>query len=237
MTSKLSSTQIKSACVAAALLVLGGCAATEGASDNPILRKFQWFSYMEGGDFRDTCGHGETDRYRLIYNAVYTEQVRIYELSPRALALHARVMLPADVRSFSINGLDGLLDPWRGKTAVTQLATSDVDAIVADLKAVGVFGPPNVGTELASQGFFWTIAACHEGQYHFTGFSWPSTDLENLSFAKTLFDLDQTEIFINAPRKTKTSKFAYPANKSKVQVQQYHQKIGERGLVDLRSLF
>jgi len=237
MTLKLSSTKIKTACVAAALLVLGACTATTGGADNPVTRKFQWFSYMEGGDFRDTCGHGETNRYRLIYNAVYTEQVRIYELSPRALSLHTRVMLPADVRSFSLNGLDGLLDPWRGKTAVTQLAASDVGAIISDLKASGVFGPPNVGTELASQGFFWTIAACHEGTYHFTGFSWPSQDWENIRFAETLFALDQTEIAINAPRKTKTSKFAYPANKGKVAVQQFHQKIGEQGLVRLSDLF
>lgn len=240
MTLKSLSTRIKAvrlSLAVAAVLAVSACAATEGGADNSVLRKFQWFSYMEGGDFRDTCKVGAENRYRLIYNAVYTEQVRIYELSEQTSSLHTRVLLPADVKAFSINGLDGLLDPWRGKTAVTQLVTSDIDTIVADLKDAGAFGPPNVGTELASQGFFWTIAACHEGSYHFTGFSWPSTDLENLSFAKTIFGLDQTEISINAPRKTKTSRFAYPQNQSKVAVQQYHQKVGEHGLVRLGDLF
>ena len=240
MTSKLLSTRIKAvrlAAAACAVLALGACAATEGGVDNPVLRKFQWFSYMEGGDFRDTCKAGAENRYRIIYNAVYTEQVRIYDLSERVSSLYTRVMLPADLRDFSIDSFGGLLDPWRGNTAITVLSASDLGGIVADLEASGAFGPPNVGAELSSREFFWTLASCHDGAYHFTGFSWPSPQWDQAHFADTLFALDSTDIPVNPPRKTNTRRKPYASNAPTRDKQKYNQMVGERGLVGFGPLF
>lgn len=241
MTSKLSNTQVKGLRLAAILSVvlsLGACAVTEGGADNPVLRKFQWFSYMEGGDFRDTCKDGGANRYRMIYNAVYTEQVRIYELSPRASMLHTQVMLPMDLRDFQVDSLAGLLDPWRGVEADTVLSASDLNGALADLVASGAFGPPNVGAELSSKGFFWTIASCHDGAYHFTGFPWPSPQWDQARFAETLFALDRTGVAVNPPRTTDTSRLhKYEEKVPRRKVQQYQQKVGEHGLAGIGPLF
>lgn len=241
MTSKLSSTRIKAmrlGVAVAAVLALGACAATEGGADNPVLRKFQWFSYMEGGDFRDMCKAGSENRYRLIYNAVYTEQVRIYELSEQTSSLHTRVMLPVNLRDFSTESFSGLLGPWRGTVSDTDLSAAEFGGVVADLEASGAFGPPNVGAQLSSKGFFWTLASCHDGAYHFTGFAWPSPQWDRARFAQTLFALDSTGIAVNEARKTNTSRELHYADRQpRRHIKQYHQEVGERGLAGFGPLF
>src|SRR5690242_20707907 len=59
---------------AAALGLLAGCAYHgdhRGTVDNPGVRKVAWFSYLDGGDIRDTCAPGSPDRFRLVYNGQY----------------------------------------------------------------------------------------------------------------------------------------------------------------------
>ena len=241
MTSKLSNMWTKAKAKLTGVLALGllaGCAAQPGGADNPITNKFQWFSYIEGGDFRNACGPGAPDRYRIIYNAVYTEQVRIYELTSAPMRLHTRVLLPMDLRDFRVDSLGGLLDPWRGQAAGADLSAPDMDALVADLDAFGAFGSPNQGAELSSKGFFWTVAACHKGRYHFTGFPWPSAQWDQARFTTRLFALDPTGVPVNEPRKTKTSReLGTPKGPQKNPVQQYHLKVGKNGLVGWGTLF
>lgn len=240
MTMKLSRATAKPVLAVLAALVLTGCTASEGARDNPLLRKFQWFSYMEGGDFKDTCGPGAPSIYRMVYNAVYTEQVRIYELDPQANTLAARVFGKANLRHLSISSLNDLLNPWRGTEAVTRVSASDVQGLLGDLDASGAFGPPNVGAELSSKGFFWTIAACHEGQYHFTGFAWPGTAWDRARFTGRLFALDRTGVAVNDPRKTVTDRKLGENKTSSQRVDtrnQYHVKVGENGLDGFQPLF
>ena len=70
---------------ALAMLVLaGGCSYQLGGIGNPITRKFQYFSYLDGEDIRRDCVAGAPARYRLVYNANYNEQVRAYDLRRNA---------------------------------------------------------------------------------------------------------------------------------------------------------
>lgn len=242
MTLKLSIARIKptlgSLGLAVGLLALGACTALEGVVDSPILRKFQWFSFLEGGDFKDTCGPNASARYRMVYNAVYTEQVRIYELDPAAGVLEARVVGPANLIGLDVRGVSNLIDPWRGKGATTKLAPSDVDGLVRDLDAFGAFGAPNVGAELSSKGFFWTIAACHEGQYHFTGFQWPNTAWNRATFASRLFVLDETGVGVNDPRWTSVMR-THPTKRDNAgqTANEFHIKVGADGLAGFEPLF
>jgi len=237
LNTKIKAIGLKSVCIACVAGALAACAATKGSDSNPIFRKFQWFSYIEGEDFRDTCD-ATSDRYRLIYNAVYTEQVRIYEVSTASQALHARVMSTMDLRDFNVDSLSGLLDPWRGRAKDAKITKTDLAGLVSDLEGAGVFDRPNVGEELSSRGFFWTIAACHNGTYHFTGFAWPSEKWDKLRFSERLFSLDVTGVAINEPRKTKTGRPLTQTNKSALAIgQEYHLKVGENGLWDLGSMF
>ena len=48
--------------------------------DLPIVRSFHWFGYVGGDDIRQACGKDGRNRLRLVYNAIYDEQVRTYEV-------------------------------------------------------------------------------------------------------------------------------------------------------------
>ena len=48
--------------------------------DQPIVRSFNWFAYVGGDDIRAACRPGGRNRVRLIYNALWEEQVRTYEI-------------------------------------------------------------------------------------------------------------------------------------------------------------
>src|SRR5690606_21540976 len=67
----------------AGLLLAGADSAAQRPDRNvalPIVRSFNWFSYVAGDDIRARCGVDGRDRVRLVYNAIYSEQVRTYEL-------------------------------------------------------------------------------------------------------------------------------------------------------------
>src|SRR5690606_6468296 len=59
------------------LIVLAAC--TYRGADDPVSRKFSWFSYLNGDDIRRECVAGAADRYRFVYNGINVEQVRTYD--------------------------------------------------------------------------------------------------------------------------------------------------------------
>lgn len=181
------------------VLALSGCAYRGGDIDNPVGRKFSWFSFVEGGDLRATCRPGAPDRYRLVYNGVYDEQVRIYELgdgaNPRRLSAH----VVAEANLLAADLLDPL-GPWRGRGAELVVDADTHARLVQALAAGGAFGPPDAGLELPSRSFYWTAAACHRGAYHFNAWRWPSPEFRQLRFPEALFALDRTGVPVNPPR-------------------------------------
>src|SRR5258708_39640919 len=60
-------------------LALAGCTYS-GGIDNPLVRKFEWFSYVAGDDIRSKCGPGSPPQYRLGLNPHWDEQVRASDL-------------------------------------------------------------------------------------------------------------------------------------------------------------
>lgn len=218
-----------------ALAVLAGCTAWPSSSDNPIVRKFSWFSYMEGGDLKNTCAPGAPSRYRLIYNGIYTEQVRVYNLDLEAGRLEARLIEPMDLRNFEVEGVSDLLNPWRGKTAERAMGTVQMNSVLAALEDDGAFGPPAVGVELPSMGFFWTIAACHQGAYHFTGLAWPSEAWDQAHFDDVLFALDPITAPVNPPRETRLRRDPHAGMRYDTQ-NEFIVKVGEDGLAGFEPL-
>ncbi|HEY9164371.1 MAG TPA: hypothetical protein VIN57_07145, partial [Magnetovibrio sp.] len=196
------SSKLKTLGLMAAVLTLGACAAGSDVANSPIQRKFQWFSFMEGGDFKAACTPGSAGRYRMVYNGIYTEQVRVYDLNAETGVLDTQLIEPMDLRDFSVSDLAGVLDPWRGKTSMRLLSRAEVSSIVGALESDGAFGPPAVGVQLPSMGFFWTIASCHDGAYHFTGLAWPSAAWDRARFDDALWAVDPIATAVNPPRKT-----------------------------------
>lgn len=236
MTSKSLKPSVKSICCAALLLAVAGCTAVDGSSDNPVERKFQWFSFMEGGDFKATCAPGAPDRYRMIYNGIYTEHVRIYDLHADTGALNARLIEPMDLSSFEVGSFSDLLNPWRGTPVSRALTTEQTASIVEALDADGAFGPPAVGVQLPSMGFFWTIAACHSGAYHFTGMAWPSEAWDSAQLPAALNAIDPIAKAVNPPRKTTLSRDTR-GGKGYDTRSEFIVEVGEQGLAGLGPIF
>ena len=85
--------------------------------DQPLTRSLNWFAYVGGNDIREACGPGGRSRMRLVYNALWDEQVRIYDvfLQPDGTAgLATRVLAnQGTVTNVIIGSLNDVTAPWR----------------------------------------------------------------------------------------------------------------------------
>ena len=191
-------------CIALAALLLAAC--TYQGYDNPVPRKFSWFSYVNGDDVRSGCAVGAPDQLRFVYNAIYFEQVRSYDLVPAAepgrTEMTTRVTQTADLSGYAVEGsiLD-LFKPWRPVKSITVLRDTDFAELKRAMASDGVLGRAPVGLELPSYEFYWLIAACIDGAFYYHAFLWPKNDVTQLGFAKLLFSWDFTDIPVNPPRK------------------------------------
>src|SRR5471030_2703718 len=83
------------------LASLAGC-----SLDNPLGRSLGWFSYLDAADIRDSCAGGTGERYRLVYNAVWGEQVRGYDVAAASADapanLAARVFFPENLNEINL---------------------------------------------------------------------------------------------------------------------------------------
>lgn len=77
-------------------LFLTACNYT-GRPDNAVERRYTWFSYLAGDDLRESCRSHAPPRYRFVYNAIYSEQVRTYEIN--SLSDDGGDMIDAEVLS------------------------------------------------------------------------------------------------------------------------------------------
>ncbi|MCW8914904.1 MAG: hypothetical protein OQK24_03505 [Magnetovibrio sp.] len=231
MTSNLSK-WTKASVISTIMLGVVGCT-SKGPTSNPFERKFTWLSYIQGSDFSETCSPTHPNQYRLVYNGVYTEQLRTYDLSDSGY-LDVQVIGPANLSGLEVSSFSDLLNPWRGKSANRLLTQDQVDLLVESLKKDGAFGPPAEGLELSSKGFFWTIAACHGGAYHFTALSWPSPAWDEAQFDDVIFALDPSAVAVNPPRKTVTRQ-DMTAGVGEAKPVEFHAKVGKRGLAGFFS--
>ncbi len=179
--------------------LVAGCAYGPGDLDNPIQRKFTWFSFLDAADIRAACDRGAPDTYRIVHNANWERQVRIYELgvAGRADLLRERVLGPP-----SLVGVDlrEPLQPWRGAVASAILTPEARARLVESLAASGAFAPPPVGLRLPSDRHYWIVAACHGGQFHYNAWLHPSPRYDALTFDAVLARLGPSrEAFEPAP--------------------------------------
>src|SRR5689334_8870610 len=73
---------VKAAALGLTLALATGASAQrlERNVEQPVVRSLSWFSYVAADDIRADCRPGSRDRMRLVYNALWEEQVRTYEL-------------------------------------------------------------------------------------------------------------------------------------------------------------
>jgi hypothetical protein len=228
---------------ALALLVLaGGCAYRDGGIGSPVTRKFQYFSYLGGDDIRGDCVPGAAARYRLVYNAVYDEQVRAYDLRRGATGsgatLSTQVFGGSGNLAAGFNPLDPT-GPWRGASAQVQLDEATYLQLIRAIEASGFGQPAPAGLSLPSWGFYWAVAACANGQFHYNAWLHPSDRFDRIQFDKILFARDSTGAPVNPPRRLNAAehRLASGADRNDPTISTFEVKVGENGLVGNAVVF
>lgn len=217
------------------LVLLCGCAT--GGSGNPVLRSLGWFNYLDGTDIREGCAPGSPDRYRLVYNAVWGEQVRDYEITTDpatgAARLDARILFPEAPSQIDLR------DPLRsfhGRRGSALLTPSETQVLAEDLRRSGFHEPAPAGLILPSDGYYWVVAACMGGAYHFNAWRYPSPRFAALRFPAFLFAHDTTGAAVRPPG---PSAPRGPENRVTRETRTYSVfdlKVGTNGLVGIPSL-
>ncbi|TVR98224.1 MAG: hypothetical protein EA406_07540 [Rhodospirillales bacterium] len=186
-----------------ASLLITACTAT-GIDTNPVVRKFTWFSYLNGDDIRAACIPGAPDRYRFVYNAVFVQHVRTYDIVPSAdgrdFTLTSRVIGPPHLGRVFLARPADVFAPWRGTIVDTTLSPNDIESLRNALAAGAFFEPPPRRLRLTSEDFFWIGTACIDGEIAFNAYRWPSARFDRARFPELLLGWDPTGIPVNPPR-------------------------------------
>jgi hypothetical protein len=220
----------------AVLVVAAGCSYREGGIGSPLTRKFQYFSYLGGDDIRRDCVAGAPARYRFVYNANYNEQVRAYDLRRGATGtgatLATQVFGGGGNLAAGFNPLDPT-GPWRGQSAQVQLDEAAYLQLIRAVEASGFGEPAPDGLSLPSWGFYWVVAACANGQFHYKAWLYPSDRFDRVQFDKVLLANDRTGIAMNPPRRQNEAEYrlASGAYRNDPTLSTFEVRVGQNGLV------
>lgn len=188
--------------------VLAGCAYYGPGRtdiDNPVVRKVAWFSYLDGGDIRQSCVAGSVDRFRLVYNGQYEKQVRSYEVTGDGVggngggaSFIARAMGEPNLLNLQF---PDLLAPWRWQKSEMALSSAEF-AEFRDLLAASGWGQgAPQGKRLHSRDFYWTAAGCRDGKFRYDAWVHAQGDFAEVEFQEFLLARDQTGMAFRKPVK------------------------------------
>lgn len=189
-------------------LLVQGCTA-QGVTQDPVNRVFTWFSYMNGDDLRAVCTQGATDRYRLIYNARWTEQVRSYDIVaarplpgtqgigvPVEAELTAQAFAPAPIFNAYLARLNG---GEATQTAQVRVAPDIFATLEAAIWQVAT-QPESEANWLRSDRYFWLVMGCREGAFRLRGFEVTPQSHDALIFLAPLQSIDPAVQPLAPPR-------------------------------------
>lgn len=199
-----------------AAAVLAGCAyhgSGQSNVDNPAYRKVAWFSYLDGYDIRQSCAPGSVDRFRLVYNGQYEDQIRAYEITGDRPAgdsggdsggdkigayYIARAMGQPNLLNLTTNDL---LAPWRWQKSEMPLDPAAFADFRDRLAASGWGQGAPEGKRLHSRDFYWVAAGCRDGQFHFDAWVDAQGDFPEIKFQDFLLARDKTGMAFRKPHK------------------------------------
>ena len=205
LTKCLSSFYVLSGLLGCFVMTLSSCS-YEGGNEQPVIRKFTWFSYIAAEDIKAKCIRGSKAQYRFVYNGVYNEQVRTYDITQvesDRYNIKISVTEEADISSYplDINNPD-FFEPWKPKISVTNVSAKDIGVLRQTLKDAGYFDSLPPSGKLSSINFYWVISTCIDGKFHQNAYYWPDKKFKTAEFPNLLRIWDFTEIPINPPRST-----------------------------------
>ncbi|MFA5121859.1 hypothetical protein [Zavarzinia sp.] len=180
-----------------AALLLGACAANGPISSN-LGRLASWFPYLSGDDIKKACAAGGPDRIRFVYNAIWTEQVRAYELKYTSYGAQVDqwVWGPGTLLAFGPEGNN--LEATKASIGIDKRRLAALEKAMAESD---VAGPAPKGEFLRSDNFYWVVSICRAGVFHFNAFQAPDARFAKASFPEQLFEADRTGVAINRPRR------------------------------------
>ncbi len=169
--------------------------------DNPVERKFTWFSYLDAADIRNSCAAGGPDQYRLTYNGQYNVQVRTYEAIKGRMVARARGV-SGNLTQMGFSSFEDLLGPWNFRRSDTALSEADWSKLRELLHQSGFGGAPQEGLRLHSQQFYWLVAGCEGGKFFFNAWADKpgALPLSRTAFLDFLLRHDATGVGFAAPR-------------------------------------
>ncbi|MDV7338565.1 hypothetical protein RYZ26_03085 [Terasakiella sp. A23] len=211
--------------VFALCMVIFAASCTGGLGPNdPISRKFNWFSYVNGDDIRKVCADLGTDRYRFVYNGIYQHQTRSYDVFFYSKKITMQVRGEAYLNNLKT---DDLLAPWRGVQEDLVINDKLLDIVRKTLKESGALHNNQKGLRLSSDKFYWTVAACVDGEFHFDAYLWGTPHWDDMAFDDLLLGLDVTGVKPVKPRVlSKTDIWG-----SVINARPFVLEVGENGLV------
>ncbi len=178
----------------AIFLADAGTASAQGIPGNPISRTLQWPDIMAGADIRAACGPGAPERWRFVYNAIYSEQVRSYDI----------VGGTVETRVFERLGIGymttfSLAEFIHGAVSAVPIAPEDLRRLVAVWEADLPKAVKPVG-HLRADRFFWTSAGCRYGRFVVAAFNYPPDGSTPFNFPLELARFDRSGKPGNPPR-------------------------------------
>ncbi len=181
-------------------VLLGACEYTS-RPDSAVERRFTWLSYLAGEDLKESCRSHAPPRYRFIYNAIFSEQVRTYEVN--GLPDGGGGMIDAEVFLSEVSPDFLVLFPywpWSGKRAVAQLNDVEMKLLRTSLEASGFSDSTPAGTVLDSNSFYWLVSACEGKRFHLNVWIHPSPRFADIRFAEVLQRFDGSKIALPEAR-------------------------------------
>ena len=194
-----------------ATLTLASCAYQssgnlgDGTSiDNPVERKFTWFSYLDAADIRNSCAAGGPDQYRLVYNGQYYDHVRTYEVGggPQPQLIARARGRSGDLTEMRFNSFDELLGPWNFQRSQASLSATEWSKLRDLLHQSGFAAGNQDGLRLHSQDFYWLVAGCEDGKFALNAWAVKpgALSLSRTDFLDFLLKHDSTGIPYLPPR-------------------------------------
>ncbi|MDF2366916.1 hypothetical protein [Sneathiella sp.] len=176
-------------------ILLAACTA-DGGTNNPVFRPFQWFSYANGDDIRANCEPGRNARYRMIYNAIYDEQVRTYDILQIATSDKATQTTRVFRGGISVDWLLGAggSGPAATRDSKEEISLKDLIAIEQALIKSGFEQPAIKEQILHSDEFYWIAMVCREGNFKYYAWTDENADVAKLPFREVLSKGDKTGV-------------------------------------------
>ncbi len=175
-------------------LILAACADTSQVN-NPVVGRASYFQYLAGQDIKAACTAGAPARYRFVYNAVFDEQVRSYDLEQTADGAKLAVAVGnSEIRVFEFPLAWPIRPEGVKRNAEAPLSRADYLALIRQVEADGFGAPAQEGLRLQSYDFYWAVSACAGGKFHFNAWVNQTPGFAALRFPQMLFDKDTTTI-------------------------------------------